>query len=182
MFDPKKPVNGTASKHNQRPTVVCLVTMPGIGNTQLLLVLPRNAEPHGWSFPQGEIHHGESPLEAALRELNEECGYEPKHFWLDASRALCEGESTVRALMVKRYFVVGLRLRQATLPRLNRENRHFLFAGGPHFVWSHIGDCSEGKQRLIAASLVAAVSDKLLCGRRWAPDRLAQFVHFVGGR
>ena len=33
---------------------------------------------HSWQFPQGGIKHGESPEQAAVRELREETGYSGK--------------------------------------------------------------------------------------------------------
>lgn len=182
MFNSNQPVNGMSAKHSHRPTVVCLVGIPGLGSTQVLLVLPKNAELHGWSLPQGEIHHGESPHQAALRELNEECGYQPAHFRPRETKSLYECANTVRGQMIKRYYVVGLRLREAIPPQLNGENRKFLYAAGPNCAWSHIGDCSLGKQRLIVASLLAAVSTGLLAGPRWSSERIEPLTSAVGGR
>jgi putative (di)nucleoside polyphosphate hydrolase len=34
---------------------------------------------HAWQFPQGGIKHGESPVDAMYRELNEEVGLLPRH-------------------------------------------------------------------------------------------------------
>lgn len=34
---------------------------------------------HAWQFPQGGIKHGETPVQAMYRELNEEVGLRPEH-------------------------------------------------------------------------------------------------------
>jgi putative (di)nucleoside polyphosphate hydrolase len=34
---------------------------------------------HAWQFPQGGINHGEKPVQAMYRELNEEVGLRPEH-------------------------------------------------------------------------------------------------------
>lgn len=58
---------------------------PGNGNLKdltrmpdevLYLVVKKPRKNHAWQFPQGGQDEGETPAEAALRELREECGEE----------------------------------------------------------------------------------------------------------
>ncbi|CEI93966.1 hypothetical protein RMCBS344292_08190 [Rhizopus microsporus] len=58
---------------------------PGNGNLKdftrmpdevLYLVVKKPRKDHAWQFPQGGQDKGETPAEAALRELREECGEE----------------------------------------------------------------------------------------------------------
>jgi putative (di)nucleoside polyphosphate hydrolase len=59
-----------------RAGVVAVVRHPDL---QRFLVLERTDTPGSWQFPQGGIHAGESPYEAAWRELNEETALTHEH-------------------------------------------------------------------------------------------------------
>jgi putative (di)nucleoside polyphosphate hydrolase len=59
-----------------RAGVVAVVRHPDM---QRFLVLERADMPGSWQFPQGGIHAGEAPYEAAWRELGEETGLTPEH-------------------------------------------------------------------------------------------------------
>ena len=55
-------------------------------NVGIVLVNARNevfwakrVNQHAWQFPQGGIQHGETPLQAMYRELEEEIGLQPDH-------------------------------------------------------------------------------------------------------
>jgi len=55
-------------------------------NVGIVLVNPRNevfwgkrVNQHAWQFPQGGIKHGETPLQAMYRELEEEIGLQADH-------------------------------------------------------------------------------------------------------
>jgi len=182
LFDINKPVNARMANSFVRPTVVGLVGVPYPEHTRLLLVLPRQAERNGWVMPQGGIYQGESPLAACLRELQEECGYHTADFDIASARALWRGVNVVRDRVIKEYYVVGLRLSRMVKPCLNRENRGFLMVGGLNFTWAQVGECSQYKQMLIAASLLAAVREPaVLVGKCWSQERLLSFIGCAGG-
>jgi ADP-ribose pyrophosphatase YjhB (NUDIX family) len=46
------------------------------GHEPLFLIVTARKDPRAWIFPKGHIEEGESPEEAALRELREEAGVE----------------------------------------------------------------------------------------------------------
>jgi putative (di)nucleoside polyphosphate hydrolase len=55
-------------------------------NVGIVLANPRNevfwgkrVNQHAWQFPQGGIKHGETPIQAMYRELEEEIGLHPDH-------------------------------------------------------------------------------------------------------
>ncbi|HWA38260.1 MAG TPA: RNA pyrophosphohydrolase [Burkholderiales bacterium] len=55
-------------------------------NVGIVLANPRNevfwgkrVNQHAWQFPQGGIKHGETPVQAMYRELEEEIGLRPSH-------------------------------------------------------------------------------------------------------
>src|SRR5437867_10254578 len=55
-------------------------------NVGIILANPRNevfwgkrVNQHAWQFPQGGIKHGETPLQAMYRELEEEIGLQRDH-------------------------------------------------------------------------------------------------------
>ncbi len=55
-------------------------------NVGIILANPRNevfwgkrVHQHAWQFPQGGIKHGETPLQAMYRELEEEIGLQREH-------------------------------------------------------------------------------------------------------
>ena len=48
-----------------------------VNNSKVLLVQQRKASAHGlWSFPGGRLEQGETPMQAAAREVREEIGVE----------------------------------------------------------------------------------------------------------
>src|SRR4051812_44908400 len=58
-------------------------------NVGIILANPRNevfwgkrVHQHAWQFPQGGIQHGETPLQAMFRELEEEIGLQRAHVHL----------------------------------------------------------------------------------------------------
>ena len=59
-----------------RAGVVAVVRHPDL---QRFLVLERTDTPGNWQFPQGGIHAGEAPYDAAWRELGEEAGLTGVH-------------------------------------------------------------------------------------------------------
>lgn len=56
----------------QVPVVGCILLNPG--RTKLLLVC--NWKGTSWSFPRGKVNQGETDMECARREVQEECGYD----------------------------------------------------------------------------------------------------------
>lgn len=84
--------------HNPIPAACCFVSR---GNGDLLLA-QRAVEPcrGGWCLPGGFIELGETPEEAALRELHEETN-------LRASRARLLGVSTRRSAVAGAVLVLG---------------------------------------------------------------------------
>ena len=50
-----------------------------LANTQGQVLWARRIGHDSWQFPQGGIHHGETPLDAMYRELYEEVGLSPHH-------------------------------------------------------------------------------------------------------
>ncbi len=59
-------------KRGYRPCVGLMVVAPGRG----VFIGERVGVPNGWQMPQGGIDPGEVPVEAAMRELEEETGLE----------------------------------------------------------------------------------------------------------
>src|SRR5213075_548541 len=62
-------------------------------NVGIILANPRNevfwgkrVNQHAWQFPQGGIKHGETPLQAMYRELEEEIGLQRSHARMAALR------------------------------------------------------------------------------------------------
>ncbi len=179
-------VRGIHRPHQYRPTVMVIVQTPQSG---LVMVLPRSAEPQGWIFPQGEIEPNETPLQAALREVNEECGFKAHLFDSNSAVALHHAivprRSEVPGLD-KEFFVVGLHLQSRQRPRLNGENAKSLFVHGPNDLWAHIYGCRQPKQALITACLRAATKEDddgrrfFLRGERWAHERLEPLLTHAG--
>jgi putative (di)nucleoside polyphosphate hydrolase len=50
-----------------------------IANLRNQVFWGKRVHQHAWQFPQGGIHHGESPETAMYRELGEEIGLKPEH-------------------------------------------------------------------------------------------------------
>ncbi|ORE10374.1 hypothetical protein BCV72DRAFT_301962 [Rhizopus microsporus var. microsporus] len=63
-------------KANNGPGNGNLKDLARIPNEVLYLVVKKPRKDHAWQFPQGGQDEGETPAEAALRELREECGEE----------------------------------------------------------------------------------------------------------
>ena len=59
-----------------RPNAAALLVRPD----GRVLIGERMKVRNAWQFPQGGIDKGETPLEAVLREVEEEVGISPKHY------------------------------------------------------------------------------------------------------
>ena len=180
-----KGIHGPYS-HPHRPTVMVLVQTP---LSELIMVLPRSAELQGWIFPQGEIEPNETPLQAALREVNEECGYQAHLFDPDKAVALHRAVVPRRLEASERdkeFFVVGLQLTSRQWPRLNGENLKSLFVHSPNDLWARIYGCRQPKQALITACLRAATKEDddgrrcFLQGKRWTHEHLEPLLTHAG--
>ncbi|NGP89549.1 NUDIX domain-containing protein [Fodinibius halophilus] len=73
---------------------------------QLLLAHPGgpywwNKDEGAWSIPKGEIEEGESALDAAKREFQEELGFIPEGDFLDLGTVTQKGGKTVHAWAVE---------------------------------------------------------------------------------
>lgn len=188
MFDFNQSVaRGRRADYDARPTVVGLVVAPGKGGDKIFLVQPKEADPGAWIPPQGEIRITESPFEALMRELFEECRWESDLF--DSQSAVPLVKVTASARQVnnpdKDYHVIGLRLKRWVKPRLNGENRKFLLAGGPNCLWTCIAGCRPSKQKLIVSCLERAAKGfggrpPILLGSRWRTKRLVPLMKYVG--
>ena len=69
---------------------------------QVLLVHPggpffRNKDLGAWSIPKGEVEHGEEPLDAAVREFEEETGIAPTGPYRSLGSVKQKGGKTVHA-------------------------------------------------------------------------------------
>jgi predicted NUDIX family NTP pyrophosphohydrolase len=72
------------------------------GGLQVLLVHPggpffRNKDEGAWSIPKGEVGPGEEPLDAAVREFEEEIGLAPTGPFLALTQVKQKGGKTVHA-------------------------------------------------------------------------------------
>ncbi len=61
-------------KEGYRPNVGIVLV-----NTRSEVFWGKRVNQHAWQFPQGGIKHGETPLQAMYRELEEEIGLLPEH-------------------------------------------------------------------------------------------------------
>lgn len=68
-----------------------VVHRPGTAGPEVLLVTAMGA-PHEWVLPKGRIKKRETPVEAAVREVLEECGVvatpDDEHHWCESSFTL----------------------------------------------------------------------------------------------
>lgn len=147
----------------KRPTVVAVAIT---ANSEMVMVLPTLAQPHGWIFPQGAIkQRNETLFQAATRVLATELEYPSDLF---ASReASLVGKAAADYDHGKQYYIVALPMRRWRLPQLNDENRKYCVVGGPGELMSKIGGCSRQKQELIQRLLLKAIEQRLLFGQRW---------------
>ena len=87
----------------------------------LLLLRAEGGDAGEWSFPGGRLEAGETPLEAALRELREECG--------DAVRLDAEPvELMTREARGVRYVTFGASCAEEAAPELNDEHDAYCWA------------------------------------------------------
>ena len=141
---------------SHRPTITGLVITP---DNSLLMVRPRRAKKNGWIFPQGGFQPSESPLQALVRELREELGYDLTALDTDSITLLA---ADTWGHPKKFYVVVAVRLTHWKAPVLNHENSAWCTPGGPNELWRRVAMCSESKRRLISAAIAAAYTAKLL--------------------
>jgi putative (di)nucleoside polyphosphate hydrolase len=87
---------------------------------------------NAWQFPQGGIHHGESPRDTLFRELHEEVGLEPAHVEI-----LAQTQGWLKYQLPRRYIrraegnpCVGQKQKWFLL-RLVGEEHHIRFDRGP---------------------------------------------------
>jgi 8-oxo-dGTP pyrophosphatase MutT (NUDIX family) len=61
------------------PAAGCVVTRSGASGQEVLLLFRHRfiTDTWGWEIPAGGVDHGEIPLEAAVREAEEETGWRP---------------------------------------------------------------------------------------------------------
>lgn len=159
-----------------RPTISLVVRNP-LGD--ILLVCPRKADEHAnaYMFPQGAINRHETPRQAILRVLHQECAFAAAQLHLDQAQAI--GVSPVDGdKQTKIHHVVFVSLRKQSQPMLNFENRSHLFASGPNFLWSKISGCRPAKRKMIVRSVFAAVQAELLRSDRWSPERFQNLLGY----
>ena len=175
-FDVNKELPAEQYAVGLRPTVSVLVRNP-LG--QVLLVYPRKAEEHAdvFMFPQGAINRHETPLQAAVRILHQECTYVEANLDVNNARALGV-TSVVGEKETKVHYSVFVSLRKKCNPILNYENRKYLFASGPNFLWSKIVQCRPVKRKMIISAVFSAVQAGLLQTDRWHPDRFQNLRGF----
>jgi 8-oxo-dGTP pyrophosphatase MutT (NUDIX family) len=178
MFELHQPIcTDSESCNDYRPTVVCFVSVRWQKASSILLVYPKKAKNRAWILPQGGINPYETPLQAGLRELNEECGFDAEQFALEQTRPLVRHYYRTRHQQTKDYYVVGFVMTRWSAPVLNEENKRFELVSGPHGLWSYTVECSDGKKQLLRLSVLAALEmPALLHGPRWRPDRIASFL------
>ena len=61
-------------KEGYRPNVGIV-----LANARSEVFWGKRVNQHAWQFPQGGIKHGETPIQAMYRELEEEIGLQPEH-------------------------------------------------------------------------------------------------------
>lgn len=83
-----------------------------------------------WDFPKGQVESGEAPLDAAIREVQEETGLVGLNF--DWGEPFCETQPYNHGRKVARYYIarsVGNRVYLPVNPELGRpEHNGFLWA------------------------------------------------------
>ena len=73
------------------------------GQTEYLLIRPKR-QPDQWIFPKGHIEHGESAVQAAIREVLEETGVEASPLSSVGFSTFAIGDRQIRV----EYFVMSL--------------------------------------------------------------------------
>ena len=76
------------------------------GETQVLLIKPggpfwRNKDAGAWMIPKGRVEHGEQPVEAALREFEEETGTRLTSVPIELAKVRQSGGKWVEAFAVE---------------------------------------------------------------------------------
>jgi len=146
----------------ERLTVVALVFTP---NGELLFVLPRQADRHGWIPPQGGVQEGESLQSALRRELGEECRYGVRvvkevHYIGHSCSRNSRGET-------KRLVGLFVPLMSWQAPVTNGENRKWCLAS----CWDKVADlmsaCSEPKKLAVNVFLSTAFHEIPHFRHRW---------------
>ena len=162
-----------------RPTITAVVRNPAGGVLILfpkLAYLDENGDPNTFMLPQDKISRHETPRQAASRLLRKECLFVGE--FLDIGQAVALGISPVEkpGSDTKIHHIVFVSLLRHRNPILNYKNHDYLFAEGPHFLWSKIAGCRPEKRRMIVSAVCMAVELNLLCTRRWRRDRVQNLL------
>ena len=139
----------------------------------LVLALERIDQPDRWQMPQGGLNVGEEPVEAALRELEEETGLKPEHVelvaehpdWLAYELPPARRRDNRNRGQVQRWFLFRLLGTDDDLDLTPPKGERQEFKA---FRWMDLGELAESMwevKRPIYTALVEAWADRL---KDWA--------------
>jgi 8-oxo-dGTP diphosphatase len=174
--------------------VAACIVRPRDGRVLLARRTARQIAPGYWEFPGGKIEPGETPTEAAARELNEEVGL--------VARALAPWAAYEHAFQTKRVRLRFFRVDEWTGTVHGREGQHvawvdpaapevapilpsndrvLLALGLPPFCFVTRADASGWARRLaeISTALSRGVRLVLVCAPHMAPDQRIAFARRV---
>lgn len=178
-FNLDKELPAAEFAEGMRPTITALVRNPAGG---VLVVFPRPAhldeksDANMFMLPQDMIYRHETPRHAVSRLLRAECLYTEELLAIDQAVALGVSPVEKPGRETKTHYIVFVSLLRQRNPILNYKNESFLFAEGPHFLWSKIVGCRPEKRRMIVAAVCLAVELNLLCTDRWSRDRVQNLL------